>query len=260
MDTAIFLISKLVGYALMVETWLALLVAATLLAIVTERHRLARRCAAMTLAILLVLGTVPIGDFLMRPLEAEYPPQAAPEHVDGIIVLGGFEDIAASAFWRQPQVTHAAERLFAAAALARQHPNAKVIFTGGSARILHTLTGQPALPNVSEQVLTSLGVPTARLFWEDASRNTTENARNTAALIQPKPGQSWVLITSAFHMGRALRSFEAAGWTGITPYPVDYLTAKPVLLSSWSLDGKLETLNTALKEWVGRAAYSILSR
>ncbi len=260
MDTVIFLISKLVGYALMVETWLALLVAATLLAIIAERHRLARRCAAITLASLLALGTVPIGEFLMRPLEAEFPHRTAPERVDGIIVLGGVEATAVSAYWRQPQVNQAAERLIAAAALARQYPDAKVIFTGGSARILHTLTGQPALPNVSEQVLTSLGVPTARLAWEGASRNTTENARNTAALIQPKPGQRWVLITSAFHMGRALRSFEAAGWTGIAPYPVDYRTAKPVVLSSWSLDGKLETLNTALKEWVGRAAYSILSR
>lgn len=260
MDTIIFLISKLVGYALMVETWLALLVAATLLAITTERLRLARRCAAITLVSLLALGTVPIGEFLMRPLEAEYPPHAAPERVDGIIVLGGVEETAVSAYWRQPQVNHAAERLIAAAALARQYPDAKVIFTGGSPRILHTIAGQPALPNVSEQVLTSLGVPTARVIWEDASRNTTENARNTAALIKPKPGQSWVLITSAFHMGRALRSFEAAGWTGIAPYPVDYRTAKPVLVSSWSLDGKLETLNTALKEWIGRAAYSILSR
>ena len=78
MDTVIFLISKLVGYALMVETWLAVLMAATLLAIIAERHRLARRCAAITLASLLALGTVPIGEFLMRPLEAEYPPQAAP--------------------------------------------------------------------------------------------------------------------------------------------------------------------------------------
>ena len=260
MDTLIFLISKLVGYALLVETWLALFLAATLLAIITERHRLARRCVAITLISLLILGTVPIGEFLIRPLEAEYPPRTVPERIDGIIVLGGVEATDISAYWRQPQLNQAAERLIAAAALARQHPDAKVIFTGGSARIMHTLTGQPALPNVSKQVLTSLGVSAARLVWEDASRNTAENARNTAALIRPEPGQSWVLITSAFHMGRALRSFEAAGWTGMSPYPVDYRTAKPVFLSSWSLDYKLDTLNVALKEWVGRTAYSILRR
>jgi uncharacterized SAM-binding protein YcdF (DUF218 family) len=260
MDTLIFLISKLVGYALMMETWLALLLAATLLSLMAERHRLALRCASIALTSLILLGTLPIGEFLMRPLEAEYPPRGSPKHVDGIIVLGGVEEAAVSAYWSNPQVNQAAERLIAAAALARQHPEAKIIFTGGSARITHALTKQPALPNVSEQILTSLGLPSERLVWEAASRNTTENARNTMSLVQPQPGQTWLLVTSAFHMGRAIRSFEAAGWTAITPYPVDYRTSATVWLRSWSLSNKLDTLNTAIKEWVGRLAYSILNR
>ncbi len=79
-------------------------------------------------------------------------------------------------------------------------------------------------------------------------------------MIQPDSEEHWVLVTSAFHMGRAMASFEAAGWSSITPHPVDYRTAEFRTAIGWGLAGRLDTFNIALKEWVGRLVYSATGR
>jgi|GEM_PF-3540221 len=136
MDTAFFILSKLVGLALQVETWLAIGMALSLLGGFLARPLLARRSSGVTLTVLLLIGMLPIGEVLLRPLEAEFPPRVAPVQIDGIVVLGGVEDQRATAAWGQPQFNEAAERLTAAAALAIQHPNARLVFSGGSQTVL----------------------------------------------------------------------------------------------------------------------------
>lgn len=64
-----------------------------------------------------VISILPLGELLLRPLEAQFPPLAAPERVDGIVVLGGVEDPRATELWGQLQINQAAERLTVAAAL-----------------------------------------------------------------------------------------------------------------------------------------------
>ncbi|MEM6824509.1 MAG: YdcF family protein, partial [Pseudomonadota bacterium] len=113
---------------------------------------------------------------------------------------------------------------------------------------------------VGEDVLVSLGVAPDRIFWERESRNTAENARLTRALVRASPGEDWVLVTSAFHMGRALSSFEAAGWPPLIPYPVDHRSGRFMAGIGWDLPGKLAPLNIALKEWTGRLAYRAFAR
>src|SRR5690606_18132335 len=144
------------------------------------------------------------------------------ERVDGIVVLGGGEDSTASAYWQQPQLGEGADRYTAALALARQHPEAKVLFTGGSGR-LRSLTGAKASEAaVAEAFFRQQGLEPERLLLEDRSRNTAENARLAFALVRPGSEETWILVTSAFHMPRALRSFQAAGWEDVVPWPVDY--------------------------------------
>ena len=100
---------------------------------------------------------------MLKPLEREFPPREAPERVDGIVILGGVEDARVSAYWAQPQLNQAAERLTGAAALALQHPEAKVVFTGGSGRLRHIGADDIELSPVAIDVLTSLGIAPDRI-------------------------------------------------------------------------------------------------
>ena len=260
MDTAFFILSKLVGLALQIETWLAVGMALSLLGGVLARPRLARWSGGVTLAALLLVSMFPIDELLLRPLEAEFPPRAAPAQIDGIVVLGGVEDLRATASWGQPQLNAAAERITAAAALAIQHSNARLVFSGGSGRLRNVVVGHPDIPSVAVNVFVSLGIDSARITWENQSRNTAENARFSFEAVGSAPGETWVLVTSAFHMGRALASFEAAGWVTMTPYPVDYRTGDFSEAIGWNLSGNLEVLNIAIKEWVGKLAYQVSGR
>ena len=252
--------SKLIGLALQVETWLVIGMVVSLAAGHFARPRLARWSGRATLAALFLIGIFPIGEILLRPLEAEFPPRAAPIHIDGIVVLGGVEDQRATAAWREPQLNEAAERLTAAAALAIAHTEARLVFSGGSGRLRNTVMGQTEIPSVAVDFFVPLGIDPDRITWEDQSRNTAENARFSYEIAAPASGETWVLVTSAFHMGRALGSFDAAGWSGIAPHPVDYRTGSFSDGSGWNLAGNLEVLNIAIKEWVGRLAYRLAGR
>lgn len=212
MGTAFFTVAKLVGIALQVETWLTLGLVLSVLGGVFARPRLASRSAVVTLAMFLLVGAFPIGDILLFPLEAEFRPQNAPTQIDGIVVLGGVEDLRATAQWGQPQLNAAAERLTAAVALAIQHPNARLVFSGGSGRLRDILSERPDIPSVAVDFFAAQGISVDRITWDDRSRNTKENARFSFELAKPASGETWVLITSGFHMGRALVSFRAAGW------------------------------------------------
>ena len=260
MDTAFFILSKLIGLALQIETWLVTGMLVSLVAGRFARPRLARWSGRATLAALLLIGIFPIGEVVLRPLEAEFPPRAAPEQIDGVVVLGGVEDQRATAVWGEPQLNEAAERLTAAAALAITHPEARLVFSGGSGRLRNTVLGQPEIPSVAMDFFVSMGIDPTRITWEDQSRNTAENARFSYEVAAPASGETWVLVTSAFHMGRALASFEAAGWGDIFPHPVDYRTGSFSDGIGWNLSGNLEVLNIAIKEWIGRLAYRLTGR
>ncbi|WP_431269476.1 YdcF family protein [Dankookia sp. P2] len=90
---------------------------------------------------------------------------------------------------------------------------ARLVFTGGTASLA---PGALSEADVARQLWRDLGVPADRMEFEDQSRNTHENAVNTLRQIHPKPGETWLLVTSASHMPRSMGVFRKAGWH-ITP-------------------------------------------
>ena len=134
------------------------------------------------------------------------------------------------------------------------------MFSGRSGRLRNTLLGQPEIASVALDFFVPLGIDPDRITWESQSRNTAENARFSSEVAAPTSDETWVIITSAFHMGRALASFEAAGWDRITPHPVDYRTGDFSEGVGWNLSGNLKVLTIAIKEWVGRLAYWMTGR
>ncbi len=157
-------------------------------------------------------------------------------------------------------VNEAGERFISGVALAHQYPQAKLVFSGGSGSLRDLGRTRTLQAGMAMDLFTSLGVAPDRIQLEGTSRNTAENARNSFALIQPQEGETWVLVTSAFHMPRAVRSFESAGWTNIVPWPVDYRSRELRAGVVWNLPRNLKLFNTALKETVGLIAYNLTGR
>ncbi|MGE5505709.1 MAG: YdcF family protein [Actinomycetota bacterium] len=211
-----------------------------------------RRLLGATLAMVAALGVVPLDRWGIAWLEDRFPPPAAmPARVDGIIVLGGAIDPAVSAARGQVALGGAAERLTEMVALARSHPEAKLVFSGGSGRVLDQ-TNREA--DWARRFFLDIGFDDSRVIYERDSRTTRENAVLSKDLAKPAEGETWLLVTSAMHMPRSVGCFRAAGWP-VVPYPVDYQTAGPGagLRLSFNLGG----YGALAHEFIGLASYRL---
>ena len=142
--------------------------------------------------------------------------------------------------------------------LARRYPNARIVISGGTGSLLYD--EQPEA-GVAVQEFEALGIPHDRISAEEQSRNTVENAVFSRLIANPQPGERWLLVTSAYHMPRAVGTFRAAGFP-IEPYPVDYRTRGPSdAVRPFSVANKgLELTDIALHEWLGLLAYRLTGR
>lgn len=226
-----------------------------------SRERLGRRLAWGALIYLVIAGLFPVGNALVLPLEerfASVPRPADDEKIDGIIILGGFEDGWVTAGRGGLAVNESAERITEGLRLALKHPEAKVIFTGGVGGLLSK--DVEATGPVS-RFLRDTGVAADRIIVEGRSRNTYENAVYTRDIVQPKPGDRWLLVTSAYHMPRAMGLFRKAGFD-VTAYPVDFRTRGPVDMTRLfeRIPAGLMRTDLGANEWIGLLAYRALGR
>ena len=260
MDTAFFIASKLIGAVLRPDTWIIIALAIVVAARLAQRRRLAIWVGSLTLVVLVTLAILPLGNVLLQPIERSYAANPPLSQVDGIIVLGGGEDARASAYWGQMQFNEGGDRFAAGIALARQFPDARLLFTGGSGALRDFAGATVSEASIAERFFRDQGIDPDRLLLEDQSRNTAEDASLSLVLANPNADETWVLVTSAFHLPRAMRSFEAAGWPGLVAWPVDYRTSRFADGIGWDLTRNLQVLNTAIREHVGQLAYRLTGR
>lgn len=204
-----------------------------------------------SLAVLFIFAVMPTGYTLTSALESRHQtPTELPKRVAGIIVLGGLLDTNIGLNQTTPQFNTGADRLVTFANLAKRYPTAKLVYSGGT--IFPNTTPEA---DMAADALKSIGFnPRNRLIIENESRTTLENARNTKALVAPKDDETWLLVTSAYHMPRALGAFAAQDWA-LTPIPTDYLAAGNPSNATW-----LENLalsHIAVKELVGTTLYAL---
>jgi uncharacterized SAM-binding protein YcdF (DUF218 family) len=246
------------------STLIALLIGYGAILIWTGWARWGRRFVTIGAILLLVAGLSPLGNALILPLEDRFPRADldVPPPPTGFIVLGGAEDRLVGTVRQVPALNEAAERLVEAAMLARRFPEARIAFSGGNAGIFYQ-TGNEA--EGAESLLTALGVPRDRLILEDASRDTYENAQFLKEKLtrdgELGPGKRWVLITSAYHMPRAIGAFRAAGFA-VDAWPVDYRTrgAQDLARPFDKVSEGLRRVDVAAREWVGLLAYWLRGR
>lgn len=199
------------------------------------------------------------GALLMHPLEDYFErPDPAPEEVAGIIVLGGAFEGGVNMARGGYELNASGDRFVEAAVLARRYPQARVVVSGGDGSLL--LEGE-ADGDTAPRLLTGLGVAPERLVLESRSRDTYENALFTRRMVEPAEGEVWLLVTSAFHMPRAVGLFRKAGFE-VVPWPADYRTTgdETFGLTQDNVGDSMQNLTVALREWIGLAAYRLTGR
>jgi uncharacterized SAM-binding protein YcdF (DUF218 family) len=249
-----FVLSKTLGVLLLPTNLLIGLGLAGAALLATRFARFGRKLMVVCLVLLALCGFSPLGNLLLYPLESRFPAwdpaQGAP---DGIVILGASIEADLSAAHGTAVVRSAPDRIIAAAALAHRYPNARIVFSGGSANLV---SNDAREADFAGAILESLGISKSRLIMERRSRNTRENAEFSKALVAPKDGECWLLVTSAFHMPRAMGLFRKAGFE-VQPYPVDWRVGGRddlYAFSNLAIDG-LGRTDLALREWLGLLAY-----
>jgi uncharacterized SAM-binding protein YcdF (DUF218 family) len=249
-----FALSKTVGFLLLPTNFLIGIGLVGAVLMVTRFASLGRKLVIASVVLLVICGLSPLGKALLYPLEQRFPAwdsgRGAP---DGIIVLGASIEADISAARGTPVVRGAPDRIIVAAALARRYPNARVVFSGGSANLV---SNDAREADFAGEIFESLGVDKLRLIMERRSRNTQENAEFSKALVAPKDGERWLLVTSAFHMPRSVGLFRKAGFA-VEPYPVDWRVGGRddlMAFSNVAVEGLART-DLAIREWMGLIAY-----
>lgn len=232
---------------------LALLLGAALLWI--GRARAGRALVSFGALLALAPALLPLFDLAALPLEEHHPVPTLPGRVDGIVVLGGAVVLDVTDARMRPALSDGAERLTDALRLANTYPEARLLLTGGSGELLPQALSEA---QVAARFFLEHGVEPKRLLLEVRSRDTLENARYGFELARPRPGETWLLVTSAMHLPRAVAAFEAAGWD-VLPYPTDYRTTGQLRWApSADLVGRLHQLDAVVREWVDVLGYRML--
>jgi uncharacterized SAM-binding protein YcdF (DUF218 family) len=254
-----FVVSKILGFFALPSNALIVLGLVGVAIAVLRGGRAGGKLIVASLILLAIFGLSPLANALMLPLEQRFPPWDASRGAPtGIIVLGGAFDTVVSATREDIPLTDAAERMTASAALARKYPHARLIFTGGIGTLLY---GGPTEGELARRFYAGLGIAADRITIEEESRDTAENAVLTRPLADPKPGEHWLLVTSAYHMPRAIGAFRRVGFS-VEAYPVDYRTrgiedlARPFP----SLGEGLRRADIATREWIGLLMYRLAGR
>ncbi len=257
-----YTLSKLFWIVAAPSSGIALLFGAAAVAWALSRLRLARRCAILAASLYFILGIGPVGALLLTALENRFArPAADMPPPDGIVVLGGAMDDTMLESRHAIVLAPSGTRMTEAVALALRYPQAKLVFTGGSADISGaSLSVSEA--DVARQFFVAMGLPPERAILENRSRNTYENAIFTRDLVQPKAGERWLLVTSATHIPRAVGIFRKAGFDVIA-WPAHYFTSgrwnDALRLNTQPSDGLSQT-DVAVREWIGLVVYRLTGR
>jgi uncharacterized SAM-binding protein YcdF (DUF218 family) len=255
----VFIAAKFLAFLTQPLAWVAVLMVLAI-AVIPRRPRLAQRLGGVAVLLLAVLGWEPLPNALLRQLEARYPPITAQTDLKpyaGVIVLGGALEPAYT--WSVPDQSalgDAAERVTEVLPLLKRQPGLRLLFTGGEGELFaNDLTEAER----ARRFFTAQGVPDSQLLLEPASRTTYENAVFSKALPGLNSSQPWLLVTSAWHMPRAMAAFERAGWN-VTPYPVDFRSGQVTPWTQYSMDGGVKKWRIGLHEVIGLAIYRLTGR
>jgi uncharacterized SAM-binding protein YcdF (DUF218 family) len=254
-----FILSK-VFWLLVQPVSLAILLGLTGVILSFARWRWPSRTAVLlAVGVLLASAFTTLGYVLVQPLEEAFArPSSPPSDVAGIIVLGGGMDAEVNEARGGYELNRAGDRFVEALRLAAIYPTARIVVTGGLADIEQS--GEPEAV-AGGRFFLEMGIAEERLVLETASRNTEENAQHTRTLVRPAAGETWLLVTSAFHMPRSIGLFRKADFD-VVPWPTDYRGAgtETFGITLHQPAENLTVVTLAIREWIGLIAYYLTGK
>lgn len=148
-------------------------------------------------------------------------------------------------------------RVMRAYVLAREYPEAIVVYSGGSNRLVGPQNDIGA--QRVRSVLLTLGLAPERLFVEGKSRNTWENILFSRNMVKPKLGETWMLATSAVQLPRAMGVARVLSWQ-LVAWPTDWNTGQHVFSGYFLVPQNLGLFDEAVREWIGLFAYRMTGK
>ena len=235
-----FFLKKLIAYFILPPG--LLVIAFAVLGLLTKR-KLAKLIAFSFALFVYLLSIEPVKDVLYKPLEEAYPVPSKPEG-DAIVILGG------GAYNTGILKEDSTKRLLTGFVLHKQ-TNLPIILSGGA-----SIGVLPEAEGMKELLLT-LGVDKSEIHTDMNSRDTAENAQEVKKLCERLGCKKIILVTSAYHMRRAVLSFQKAGLE-VVPYPTDF--KRDMRYNLYSLLPKMGVFADsykALREYLGLVWYSL---
>ena len=214
-----------------------------------------RRASLAAIGILIFCSLPVFSGKLISYLERDYSlaPTASVKTADAIVVLSGMVRTIEGLNGLVYEWGEASDRIFAGIDLIKENKAPVLVLTGGK---LPWAAGKPEgehLRNIAE----NLGVPSDIILLTENVQNTDQEARAVAKLLN-KDVPNIILVTSAFHMPRAQKVFEAAGIV-VSPFPVDFLSGagKVTIMTFIPSAGAFNQTSFFIREIIGRLYYKL---
>ncbi|GAB4027261.1 YdcF family protein [Spirosoma koreense] len=263
-----YFFSKTITYLLTPAGWL---VAALLMAFFTKRLRLRRQLVGLTLVIFWAFGN----SFLMNELAIgwEYPIQAnVPASTDStarvaVLLTGGMvntmKEIPGNTKKTEERVLlgREADRAVQALYLYKTGAVQKILISGGTGDLPFQIAAVSDEGQTVARFLAMAGVRPEDILLESKSRNTHENAVYSAQILRKTFRKNrCVLVTSAWHMRRAIACFEKEG-IAVDPFPSSFLSGRRSFApGEWLLPHEEAFFNSyyLIREQVGYLTYKVM--
>jgi uncharacterized SAM-binding protein YcdF (DUF218 family) len=199
---------------------------------------------------LIFFAVIPVGLWILQVLENRFPKRdSIPPDTKGLILLGGSFDQKLTRERQDTIYNLNAGRFIQFIELVKKYPHLPCV-----------CTGSPLETKVTQKEFKALGIDCTSFLFESESQHTVDNATKTAKLINPRPDEKWVLVTSAYHMPRAVGLFRKVGFQ-VIPYPVGYLAPEKFAFSLFlGLRINLEAWHLVVGEWFGLVANYVVRK